>query len=186
MSDDEKIYVDASRPATLNSGGGVLDDCPTLQEAVMAWHRRPSRRKGRRSKFLADRFILRRRSSGSTTDTSRECDAPPLCNRRIFPRNPSRHFYLHTDRSPRSRIKWRWCHHRRLPCRVRCDGSSDQTEIRKHVSRRRLNRRCHVGHRMGCFRRIAPPACVRKKPAGYRERQGESRLRAGCGQVLRS
>jgi hypothetical protein len=78
MSDDEKIYVDASRPATLNSGGGVLDDCPTLQEAVMAWHRRPSRRKGRRSKFLADRFILRRRSSGSTTDTSRECDAPPL------------------------------------------------------------------------------------------------------------
>ena len=23
----------------LNSGGGVLDDCPTLQEAVMAWHR---------------------------------------------------------------------------------------------------------------------------------------------------
>ena len=79
MSDDEKIYVDASRPATLNSGGGVLDDCPTLQEAVMAWHRRPSRRKGRRSKFLADRFILRRRSSGSTTDTSRECDAPPSC-----------------------------------------------------------------------------------------------------------
>jgi hypothetical protein len=39
MSDDEKIYVDASQPATLNSGGGVLDDCPTLQEAVMAWHR---------------------------------------------------------------------------------------------------------------------------------------------------
>ena len=39
MSDEEKIYVDASRPATLNSGGGVLDDCPTLQEAVMAWHR---------------------------------------------------------------------------------------------------------------------------------------------------
>ena len=28
---DEKIYVDASRPATLNNGG-ALDDCLTLQE----------------------------------------------------------------------------------------------------------------------------------------------------------
>ena len=37
MSDD-KIYVDPGRPATLNNGG-ALDDCPTLQEAVMAWHR---------------------------------------------------------------------------------------------------------------------------------------------------
>ena len=35
MSDDYKIYVDASR----NNGAGVLTDCATLQEAVLAWHR---------------------------------------------------------------------------------------------------------------------------------------------------
>jgi hypothetical protein len=39
MSDDSKIYVEASRPATLNDGAGVLTDCATLQEAVSAWHR---------------------------------------------------------------------------------------------------------------------------------------------------
>ena len=39
LSDDYKIYVDASRPATLNNGAGVLTDCATLQEAVLAWQR---------------------------------------------------------------------------------------------------------------------------------------------------
>ena len=39
MSDDEKIYVDARQPATLNNGAGVLTDCPTLQEAVLAWRK---------------------------------------------------------------------------------------------------------------------------------------------------
>ncbi len=34
----EKIYEDASRPATLHNGA-VSTDCPTLQEAVVAWHR---------------------------------------------------------------------------------------------------------------------------------------------------
>ena len=34
----EKIYEDASRPATLHNGT-VSTDCPTLQEAVVAWHR---------------------------------------------------------------------------------------------------------------------------------------------------
>ena len=47
MSDNEKIYVDAGQPATLNNGGGVLDDCPTLQEAVIAWHRLPPEQKER-------------------------------------------------------------------------------------------------------------------------------------------
>jgi hypothetical protein len=36
---DYKIYVDASVPATLNNGTGVSTDCPTLQEAVLAWRR---------------------------------------------------------------------------------------------------------------------------------------------------
>jgi len=45
MSDDEKIYVNAGRPATLNNGG-VLTDC-TLQEAAMAWHRLPPEQKKR-------------------------------------------------------------------------------------------------------------------------------------------
>ena len=39
MTDDYKIYVDASRPATLNNGARALTDCPTLQEAVLAWHK---------------------------------------------------------------------------------------------------------------------------------------------------
>ena len=41
MSDDDKIYIDAERPATLNNGAGKLTDYRTLQEAVMAWHRLP-------------------------------------------------------------------------------------------------------------------------------------------------
>jgi hypothetical protein len=39
MSDDYKINVDADRPATLNNGAGVLTDCATLRDAVMAWRR---------------------------------------------------------------------------------------------------------------------------------------------------
>jgi hypothetical protein len=45
MSDDYKIYVDASRPATLNNGAGALTDCATLQEAVLAWQRLPPEQK---------------------------------------------------------------------------------------------------------------------------------------------
>jgi hypothetical protein len=39
MSADYKIYVDASVPAKLNNGTGMSTDCPTLQEAVLAWQR---------------------------------------------------------------------------------------------------------------------------------------------------
>ena len=39
MSDDYKIYVDASQPATLNNGAGALTDFAILQEAVLAWQR---------------------------------------------------------------------------------------------------------------------------------------------------
>ena len=39
MTDDYKIYVDAGQPATLNNGAAVLNDCATLQEAVLAWQR---------------------------------------------------------------------------------------------------------------------------------------------------
>jgi hypothetical protein len=35
----DKIYVDASQPATVNDGAGVQTDCPTLGEAVTAWQR---------------------------------------------------------------------------------------------------------------------------------------------------
>jgi hypothetical protein len=45
VSDDYKIHVDASQPATLNDGAGSLTDCPTLQEAVSAWHKLPPGRK---------------------------------------------------------------------------------------------------------------------------------------------
>jgi hypothetical protein len=43
---DEKIYVDASRPATLNNGG-ILDDYRTLQDALAAWHQLPPEQKKR-------------------------------------------------------------------------------------------------------------------------------------------
>ncbi len=39
MSDDDKLYVDAGQPATLNNGAGKQTDCRTLQEPVLAWHR---------------------------------------------------------------------------------------------------------------------------------------------------
>ena len=35
----DKIYVDATQPATLNDGARVQTDCPTLGEAVTAWQR---------------------------------------------------------------------------------------------------------------------------------------------------
>jgi hypothetical protein len=41
LIDDQKIYVDAAHPATLNNGAGKLTNGLTLQEAVMAWHRLP-------------------------------------------------------------------------------------------------------------------------------------------------
>ena len=37
-SENEKIDVDASAPATLHSGA-ISTDCPTLQRAVAMWHR---------------------------------------------------------------------------------------------------------------------------------------------------
>ncbi len=38
MSEDEKIHVDVSRPATLHNGA-VSTDFPTLKDALMAWNR---------------------------------------------------------------------------------------------------------------------------------------------------
>jgi hypothetical protein len=38
VSDDDKIYVDWTRPATLHNGA-VSTDWPTLRDAVMAWNR---------------------------------------------------------------------------------------------------------------------------------------------------
>ena len=38
----EKIYVDASQPATLRHAGGSVE-CPTLHEAVIAWRKLPDK-----------------------------------------------------------------------------------------------------------------------------------------------
>jgi hypothetical protein len=43
---NQKSNIDASRPATLNNGG-ALDDCATLRQAVMAWHRLPVEQRNR-------------------------------------------------------------------------------------------------------------------------------------------
>lgn len=39
--DDNRIFVQASVPATLNNGADALTDYRTLFEAVLAWHRLP-------------------------------------------------------------------------------------------------------------------------------------------------
>jgi hypothetical protein len=39
----EKIYVDASQPASLHDGEAVTE-CPTLPEAVIAWQHLPEER----------------------------------------------------------------------------------------------------------------------------------------------
>ena len=56
MSDDYKIYVDGSQPATLNDGAGALTDCPTLQEAVLAWQRLPPGQKIRATVKIIAKF----------------------------------------------------------------------------------------------------------------------------------
>jgi len=72
MSDDEKIHVDARQPATLNNGAGVLTDCPTLQEAVLAWHRlAPEQKKKPTSRYSADPCTMPPRSSGFNMDRNR-------------------------------------------------------------------------------------------------------------------
>jgi hypothetical protein len=38
VSDDDKIHVDWTRPATLHNGA-LSTDWPTLRDAVMAWNR---------------------------------------------------------------------------------------------------------------------------------------------------
>jgi hypothetical protein len=38
MSEEEEVYVDGNRPATLHNGA-VSTDFPTLRDAIIAWHR---------------------------------------------------------------------------------------------------------------------------------------------------
>ena len=38
MSEEEGMQLDGNRPATLHNGA-VSTDFPTLQDAIMAWHR---------------------------------------------------------------------------------------------------------------------------------------------------
>jgi hypothetical protein len=47
IPEDCNIYVDAGQPATLNDGAGTLTDCPTLQEAVLAWQALPAEQQTR-------------------------------------------------------------------------------------------------------------------------------------------
>ena len=46
MTDDDlRIFVEATRPATLNDGAGRQTDFATLEEAVAAWRALPSAQK---------------------------------------------------------------------------------------------------------------------------------------------
>ena len=74
----DKIYVDATQPATLNDGAGFQTDCPTLGEAVTAWQRlRPEQKIRATIKVIGDRYIRRTRSTGCIRARSRR-DIPPV------------------------------------------------------------------------------------------------------------
>jgi hypothetical protein len=69
---DLRIFVDATRPATLNDGVGSQTDFATLEAAVVAWRALPSAKKIRATvKVIGGRSTARNRSSGFTTDRSR-------------------------------------------------------------------------------------------------------------------
>jgi hypothetical protein len=76
--DHLKIYVDATRPATLNDRAGVQTDFATLEAAVTAWRALPSAAKSeRQSKSLAARSTALNRSSGFITGLSLEAPKMP-------------------------------------------------------------------------------------------------------------
>ena len=60
MSGEDKIYADASQPATLIDGGESID-CPTLGEAVVALHNLPEPRKSVATIKVRDRVFTVRR-----------------------------------------------------------------------------------------------------------------------------
>jgi hypothetical protein len=66
MSEDYKIYVDADRPATLNNGAGVLTDCATLQEAVLAWHLAPEQKIRATVKVIGGRVYISARDRAAS------------------------------------------------------------------------------------------------------------------------
>jgi len=53
VSDTDKIYVDARRPANLRNAGNLVP-CPTLQEAVLTWYRLPAKDQAEATIELAD------------------------------------------------------------------------------------------------------------------------------------
>jgi hypothetical protein len=83
MSEDEKIHVDVSRPATLYNGA-VSTDFPTLQDAIMAWHRpRPEHKlRERPSGSLAGSFTRQRNyeSFSMGRGSSKNREAERLCS----------------------------------------------------------------------------------------------------------
>jgi hypothetical protein len=69
--DNLKLYVDATRPATLNDGVGSQTDFATLEAAVVAWRALPADVKIRATvKSLAGRFTGLIRSIDSITGRS--------------------------------------------------------------------------------------------------------------------
>ena len=66
MSEDEKIHVDVSRPATLHNGA-VSTDFPTLQDAIMAWNRlRPEQAQRASIRIIGGQLYV----SGGNTEAS--------------------------------------------------------------------------------------------------------------------
>ena len=91
MSADEKIYVDATQPATLNDGAGILTDCPTLQEAVMAWHRLAPEQRKRATVKVFGGPVYNAESKEPTTDCSVDqvgiIVAPSWSHIEVYPRS---------------------------------------------------------------------------------------------------
>ena len=85
MSNDDKIYVDAAQPATLNNGAGRLAEYPTLQEAAMAWHRLPPEQTKRATiKAIGGPVYTATEIGRFHYNTKRpfdDCNFPPPCRR---------------------------------------------------------------------------------------------------------
>jgi hypothetical protein len=84
MSEDEKIHVDVSRPATLHNGA-VSTDFPTLKDAIMAWNRlRPEQARRASIRIIVGSFTRQRNyqsfSMGRGSSKSRETES--LCSMR--------------------------------------------------------------------------------------------------------
>jgi hypothetical protein len=84
VSDDDKIHVDWTRPATLHNGA-VSTDWPTLRDAVMAWNRlRPEQAQRASIRIIGGQLYAAREVPKLLNGSrSREASGFSLANRQL-------------------------------------------------------------------------------------------------------